>query len=97
VLRVELIGHLKAAAGGEVVEVSLSGEEELLTVLKKLPEKVRELVINRETGGLATGLLVLVNGAEVKRDRIRDVRVRDGDTVSLIPAIHGGAGDTIHD
>ena len=89
-MRVELIGHLKAEAGSEFLEIKLEGEETLLEALKKLPEKVRRHVVDETGKRLASGLLLLVNGAEVKAAEAGSVKVNDSDVVTLIPAIHGG-------
>ncbi len=90
-MRVELIGHLKAEAGGEYVEIKVSsGGENLVEALKKLPEKVRHHVIDEKTGKIATGLLILVNGSEIKPSQVAETKVKEDDVVTLIPAIHGG-------
>ena len=90
-MRVELIGHLKAEAGREYIEVSIEHEEErLLDVLKRLPERIRRHIIETDTGRLVPGLLILVNGTEIKPSRITDAMVREDDVITLIPAIHGG-------
>ena len=91
-MRVELIGHLKAEAGSESLEITLEGEERLVAALLKLPEKVRRHVVDEKTGKLTPGLLLLVNGAEVKAYEAERIKVGNDDVVTLIPAIHGGGG-----
>lgn len=91
-MRVELIGYLKAEAGSEYVEVKVGGGVGLVEALKMLPEKVRKHVIDEETGKPVSGLLILVNGSEVKLSQVYGVKVNEDDIITLIPAIHGGCG-----
>ena len=89
-MRVELIGYLKAEAGSEYIEIKVGGGVGLVEALKMLPEKVRNHVIDEKTGEPVPGLLILVNGSEVKSSQVYGVRVNEDDTITLIPAIHGG-------
>lgn len=83
------MGHLRHEAGTETLEFSLGGPATLLEVLHKLPEKLRRYVLRGEDE-IAPGLLILVNGADVKSFGGPRYVVYDEDTVTIIPAIHGG-------
>ena len=85
-----MIGHLKAVAGTDSLEVKIEGEENLLEALNKLPSEVRRHVIDEKSGKIVSGTLILVNGADVRREEAERIKVKNEDTVSLIPAIHGG-------
>lgn len=90
-VRVELVGPLRAEAGGRGhIDIEVGGRERVTSLLKRLPERVRARVLD-EGGRPRSGILVVVNGVEVSSLKSLDeVWVKDGDTVALIQAIHGG-------
>lgn len=88
-MRVELVGHLRHEAGTDTLELKLDGPRTLLEALHRLPEKLRRHVLRGENE-IAPGLLILVNGADVKSFGGPRYVVYDEDTVTVIPAIHGG-------
>ena len=90
VLEVELLGPLRAEAGGSPsLRLRVRGRAKLLEVLEMLPPRVRERVLR--DGGVAPGILILVNGVEVTvLGGVEEVSVEERDRVTLIPIIHGG-------
>ena len=93
VVRVELVGPLRSDAGGlPYLEVEVEGRKKVLEVINRLPDKVRRRVLD-ESGRLASGILLIVNGVEVSSlGGLSEVWVKPGDTIALIQAIHGGLG-----
>jgi len=89
-VKFELLGHLRSAAGASEVEVKLERRVGLTEALGRLPGQVRRQVLDA-SGRMQPGLLVLVNGVDVRTVVEGDVDVGDEDCVTLIPAIHGGA------
>ncbi|MDJ0270264.1 MAG: MoaD/ThiS family protein [Aigarchaeota archaeon] len=89
-MRVELLGHLRSTAGSGSIELELGDKVRLNEVLRMLPEELRRHVID-EHGKILPGLLILVNGVDVRTVGKLDIEVGDDDILTLIPAIHGGA------
>lgn len=84
------MGHLRSEAGSPNLEISLDRPTSLREALAKLPENVKSMVLSRG-GELHPGLLVLVNGADLRSFKGGEVLVDDSDVVTIIPAIHGGS------
>ncbi len=89
-MRVELLGHLRSTAGSGSIELKLGDKVKLNEALKMLPEELRRHIID-EHGKILPGLLILVNGVDVRTVGRLDIEVSDDDLLTLIPAIHGGA------
>ncbi|MEM1945220.1 MAG: MoaD/ThiS family protein [Nitrososphaerota archaeon] len=85
----ELLGHLRSVAMSDRLEIPLSQSTSLREALMMLPERLRGLVFSKG-GEFQAGLLILVNGADVRSLRGGEVVVDDSDVVTIIPAIHGG-------
>lgn len=88
-MKVELVGPLIQLAGVRVIEVELGGPVALEDALSKLPPNLRRHILSEE-GSINPGLIVLVNGADVRSLTGGDFLVSDEDTLTVIPAIHGG-------
>jgi molybdopterin converting factor small subunit len=83
------MGHLRHEANADSIEMGLDQPLMLWQVLQLLPEKLRRYVLG-EDDEIAPGLLILVNGADVRSFGGSRYVVHDEDTVTIIPAIHGG-------
>ena len=87
-VRVRILGPLKEVSDRDVFELHVRRGESLLSILRMLPERLRDRVFDGEE--LAPDLLVLVNGVDVScLGAIEEVNVEDGEIV-VIPVIHGG-------
>ncbi|MCS6788665.1 MAG: MoaD/ThiS family protein [Aigarchaeota archaeon] len=91
-MRVELFSHLRRAAGAGSIEIKVEGEIALKDALNLLPDGIRELVLD-EYGSIRSGLLILVNGVDARTVYGYKIAVRDEDTISIVPLIHGGSSD----
>ncbi len=91
-VKVELVGPLRAEAGGlKHLDMKIEGRERVSSLLKRLPEGIRARILD-EAGRPRPGILIIVNGVEVSSLKpLNEVWVKDGDTVAIIQAIHGGA------
>jgi molybdopterin converting factor small subunit len=88
-VKVELVGHLRQEAGGHIIEIELGGSTGLGDALRRLPPNLRRHILSAD-GSINPGILVLVNGADVRSLVDGEVFVDDDDTVTIIPSIHGG-------
>lgn len=88
-VKVELFGPLRALTGLREVVLDLGGRVRLGELLKRLPDEVRRYVLD-EGGKPQPGVLILVNGTDVRYLSWLDTDVCEDDVVTLIPSIHGG-------
>ena len=88
-VRVRILGPLKEVSDRDVFELDVRRGESLLSILKMLPERLRDRVFDGEE--LAPDLLVLVNGVDVScLGGIEEVNVVEEGEIVVIPVIHGG-------
>lgn len=88
-VKVELFGPLRALTCSREVVLKIGGRVRLGDLLKMLPEDVRRYVLD-EGGRPQPGVLILVNGADVRYLSWLDTEIGEEDVVALIPSIHGG-------
>lgn len=88
-VRVELLGPLRSVAGKRFVELDVEGRIRLSELLNRLGEGLRRFVVD-DLGKPQPGVLILVNGVDVRYLSWLETEIEDGDTVTLIPSIHGG-------
>lgn len=88
-LKIELIGPLKKVAGVSELDLKLNGEIKFNEALSMLPEQIKKRVLN-SNGDIQAGMIVLINGVEVKSLGLENAYVKDDDKITLIPVIHGG-------
>ena len=88
-VRVKILGPLKEVSDRDVFELDVRRGESLLSILRMLPERLRDRVFDGEE--LAPDLLVLVNGVDVScLGAIEEVNVEEDGEIVVIPVIHGG-------
>ena len=89
-ITIRLLGVLQEACGGvERLEVEIRRGESLLDLLRRLPARLRNMVL--ADGGVAPDLLILVDGVELScLGPAERVRLEGAREVVLIPVIHGG-------
>jgi len=86
---VELIGHMKSVVGKDVLEFEIKGRMTVIEALKMLPKELKDILLEGEK--LRPGFLVLLNGSDVRSlSKGVETLVLDGDTLTIIPIIHGG-------
>ncbi len=88
-MKIELLGPLRLVAGKKEYTIRLEGKIRLVEVLKMVDEKIKPYIMD-ESGNIQPGILVLVNGEDVRFSTWLDTVVDDDDTITLIPSIHGG-------
>ena len=86
-IRVEFVGGAKKSFGSASVDI----DRESITV-SSLLELLREMRIRGSPEIDAKNTLVAINGADTSATGGMSSVVLDGDTVSIIPVIHGGGG-----
>ena len=94
-IKVKLIATLGRLAGRDVIEISVDGDGlTVRDVLSKLHEvssdELMERLFKQGSMELQSDILVLVNDVEISALDGLDTVVRDGDTVVLLPTVHGG-------
>ncbi len=88
-MKVELIGHMKSVVGKDVLEFEIKGRMTVIEALKMLPKELKDILLEGEK--LRPGFLVLLNGSDVRSlSKGVETLVLDGDTLTIIPIIHGG-------
>ena len=88
-VRVKILGPLKEVSDRDIFEFDVRRGESLLSILRMLPERLRDRVFDGEE--LAPDLLVLVNGVDVScLGAIEEVNVEEDGEIVVIPVIHGG-------
>ncbi|MEM0441330.1 MAG: MoaD/ThiS family protein [Candidatus Caldarchaeum sp.] len=88
-LKVEFLGPLRAIVGKKFVEIPVEGKMKLSDLLTGLDKDIRKYVVD-DFGKPVAGVLVLVNGVDVRYLSWLDTEISETDTVTLIPSIHGG-------
>ncbi|MCS7110026.1 MAG: MoaD/ThiS family protein [Candidatus Caldarchaeum sp.] len=88
-MKVELMGPLRSATGRNYVEIQVGEKMKLSDLLGELDEEVRRFVVD-DSGKPHPGILVLVNGVDVRFLSWLETEVGENDVVTLIPSIHGG-------
>lgn len=90
-IRVKLPTILRKHAGGEaLVDAHGATLRDLLTDLEQRYPGITKNVVS-EDGGLHRFINVYVNDEDVRYLGSLETPVKDGDTVSLLPAVAGGA------
>lgn len=88
-MKIEFLGPLRAVVGKRFVELNLEGRIKLVDLFDRLDAELRKHVVD-ESGKPVPGVLVLVNGVDVRFLSWLETEVDEDDTVTLIPSIHGG-------
>jgi len=86
---VRILGPLKELSEVSALELETSGDESVLDALRKLPEKLRERVLDADE--VSPDILLLVDGVEVScLGSPKKIPVREVKEISLVPVVHGG-------
>lgn len=86
------MGHLRVRLRTNEIEITITDEESLYTVLDKLVNTYSELydIVKNVKESLGEYLL-LVNDVDVNvYGGIDKVKVRNSDTITFVPIVHGG-------
>lgn len=86
---VRILGPLKELSEKSVFELEVSGDDNVLDVLRRLPEELRGRVLDADE--VSPDILVLVDGVEISclgsPDKIPIKGIRE---IFLVPVVHGG-------
>ncbi len=90
-VKVRVPTPLSSATGGErQIEVTGSTVREVLQAVGEIhPEFLDRILV--DGGELREFLNIFVNGSDVRFEEKLDTRVQDGDEISIVPSIAGGA------
>lgn len=83
------MGPLRSATGRSYIEVHVGEKTKLSDLFSELDQEVRRFVVD-DSGRPHPGILILVNGVDVRFLSWLETEVGDNDVVTLIPSIHGG-------
>lgn len=92
-LRVQYTGQLRTTVGRSEDELELAEPTRLPVALRELVSHLGEQArphLTTAEGGLASGLLVVVNGSAVCGSQAHETLLKPGDVVTLLPPIAGG-------
>jgi molybdopterin synthase sulfur carrier subunit len=93
-VRVLLFGTFRQASGIGELELELPKESNIGGVveglLSRVGERLRRELIDPLSGTPLPNALILLNGVEINNLDGLETEVRDGDTITLLPVVHGG-------
>ncbi len=88
-VKVRMFATVREAAGAPEVEMEVSSVRELLrSLVQEFGDGMFEAVSGAEQG--SDGLVILVNGRNVRLTRGCDILLDEGDDVALFPPVSGG-------
>lgn len=94
VVKVELVGILKGAAGKSAIRLSLKGRATVIDLVEELTSRLgqdfRKAFVDSELGDPRPNALILVNKRGIGTLLNLDTTLHDGDTITLVPVTHGG-------
>lgn len=94
VVKVELVGILKGAAGKSTIRLSLKGRATVIDLVEELTSRLgqdfRKAFVDSELGDPRPNALILVNKRDIGTLLNLDTTLHDGDTITLVPVTHGG-------
>jgi molybdopterin synthase sulfur carrier subunit len=93
-VRVLFFGTFRQASGIGELELELPKESNIGGVveglLSRVGERLRRELIDPLSGTPLPNALILLNGVEINNLDGLETEVRDGDTITLLPVVHGG-------
>jgi len=94
-VKVLLLGTFKEASGREELELMIPGEKAdvataIEELLKTMGEKLERELIDPLSGTPLPTALILLNGVEINNLEGLETEIIDGDTLTLLPVVHGG-------
>ncbi len=90
---VRLIGSLRASSSKSRITFKLGKTAKLREAIDKLIEKqprLQRALIDPELNDPRTNVITLVNGKEISVLNGMETMLKDGDTIILVPVVHGG-------
>jgi MoaD family protein len=90
---VKFVGVLRHASGTEKVAVDrprITSVKELISELVKEMPKLKRTIVDPELDDPRLNVLILVNDSEISALNDLETKLDDGDTVVLVPFVHGG-------
>ena len=92
-VKTRFFAFLRERTGRSEDVIELEDNATIETFLKKLAEKYEKELMGYvfvEEGALRSGFAVALNGENVKPESFAEIKLRDGDTVVILPPIAGG-------
>ncbi|RLE48922.1 MAG: hypothetical protein DRJ18_00880 [Candidatus Methanomethylicota archaeon] len=96
-IEVKMLATLRGLLGRDSIDLTFSSEDEV-TVRKALArlgelidDRVKERLFKPNSTEVQPDVLVLVNGAEIGALDGLETKLKNGDTLILLPTVHGGA------
>jgi len=90
---VRLIGSLRVFSSKSKIALKLGKTAKLREAIDKLIEKqprLQRALIDPELNDPRTNVITLVNGKEISVLNGLETTLKDGDTLILVPVVHGG-------
>ncbi|MEM1727520.1 MAG: MoaD/ThiS family protein [Nitrososphaerota archaeon] len=88
-VRIRIFGPLREVSREDFFEVDAGENESLIDVLRRLPEPLRERIL--ENGEISPELLVLIDGVEIScLGKPDEISLKDVREIHMVPVIHGG-------
>ena len=92
-ITVKFLGALRHISGaGELalnIKSALSINELMNEIVREMPA-LKPSLIHQQLEDLRSNALILVNGREISVLNGFETKLKDGDTIVLVPVVHGG-------
>ena len=75
---------------GDTLTLDLKEESKVKDLLMHLNSLLKEKGVTNQFVFDPIGLVILVNGTEISALKRENTKLKDGDTIVIIPIIHGG-------
>ena len=93
-VKFQFFGSVRAAAGTDGDEIAVPPDFFVYGALESLSNEYRSAfkgeIFWQADGSLRDDLTVLINGAIIGREKLKDTPIKDGDVIALLPSFPGG-------
>jgi molybdopterin converting factor small subunit len=92
-VNVKFVGSFRGVSGKNEIKFTFKGSVSIRILVAKVVERLpllKSALIDPNSGGPRSNMLVLVNGQEIGASNGLETTVNDGDEVVFVPVMHGG-------
>ncbi|HUT17407.1 MAG TPA: MoaD/ThiS family protein [Acidobacteriota bacterium] len=92
-INVKFLGGLRHISGAGELALNIKGAisiKELMNEIVREMPALKQSLIHQQLEDLRSNALILVNGREISVLNGFETKLKDGDTIVLVPVVHGG-------
>jgi len=92
-ISVRFLGPLKTALNRDIIQLTFQKDITLGSVIEELKniQGFTETVLEPNSNNIRPEIIILLNDREVFEKDLNNVALKDGDTITMIPMVHGGS------